>query len=192
MKEILVKAGEVKRARKVARIGAIAFALLTALFTVAGCSRIGSGALAQSEEFLRIHIRANSNSAADQEVKYAVKEEVVEFLTPRLTDAGGKDEAQKIVEESLPKIVEIAENTLIKNGFTYGARAGVKNEKFPTRKYEDVTLSSGFYDALIIELGSGEGDNWWCVAYPPLCFSGQGENYVYKSKLAEIWGKIFG
>ena len=59
-------------------------------------------------------------------------------------------------------------------------------EEFPTRVYGGLTLENGFYDALIIELGSGKGDNWWCVVYPPLCFSGEGTNYVYKSKLKQI------
>ena len=54
------------------------------------------------------------------------------------------------------------------------------------KRYGDFTLEQGFYDALIIELGSGKGDNWWCVVYPPLCFTGKGANYVYKSKILEI------
>ena len=177
-----------KTVKWVSRIGAVIFALMTVFFTAVGCT----GKATPQEEYLRIHIRANSNAEKDQAVKYAVRDEVVNFLTPLLSGVSERDKAQDLIEESLDKIVIIAEETLKENGFNYGARAGVKNEKFPTRKYEDITLSAGFYDALIIELGSGSGDNWWCVAYPPLCFSGSGENYVYKSKLAEVWGKIFG
>ncbi len=64
------------------------------------------------------------------------------------------------------------------------------------RKYGDLTLEAGFYDALIIELGGGEGDNWWCVVYPPLCFMGKGEgDFRYASKIVEmieIWRDRYG
>ena len=65
-------------------------------------------------------------------------------------------------------------------------------ERFPTRVYEGVTLAAGVYDALILELGSGEGDNWWCVVYPPLCFTGGSVNVVYRSKIAQIIRQFFG
>ena len=61
----------------------------------------------------------------------------------------------------------------------------IRNEKFPTRVYGDLTLESGYYDAVIVELGKAEGANWWCVVYPPLCFS-SGENIEYRSKIADI------
>ena len=79
------------------------------------------------------------------------------------------------------------------NGFSYTARAEVRREEFPTRVYEDVTLEAGMYDALIVELGTGEGANWWCVLYPPMCFSGEatGENIVFRSRIAEIIRSFF-
>lgn len=70
--------------------------------------------------------------------------------------------------------------------FSYRSKASVREEEFPTRVYEDLTLDAGYYDALILELGSGKGDNWWCVVYPPLCFTGGECGYVYKSKILEI------
>ena len=85
-----------------------------------------------------------------------------------------------------------ADKILREHGFTYGARASLRQEEFPTRVYEDITLSAGVYDALILELGTGEGDNWWCVVYPPLCFAGGNGNVVYKSKIAEIIRNFFG
>ena len=57
-------------------------------------------------------------------------------------------------------------------GFTYRSSVKLAVERFPTRTYGDLTLGEGYYDALIVNLGSGEGDNWWCVVYPPLCFLG--------------------
>ena len=80
---------------------------------------------------------------------------------------------------------------LKKNGKNYVCTAQIKTEEFPTRVYEDLTLERGFYDALILNLGSGKGDNWWCVVYPPLCFVGEGTGYVYKSKLLAIINSFY-
>jgi stage II sporulation protein R len=83
---------------------------------------------------------------------------------------------------------------LLQKGYSYGARASVRRERFPTRVYGEYVLERGEYLALIVELGKGEGDNWWCVVYPPLCFVGDsGAKLVYKSKIAEIierWKKL--
>lgn len=141
-------------------------------------------------EFLRVHIRANSNSDEDQSVKYIVKNAVVEYLTPILAQCESKEESMSAVRSHLSEISLVATKTLRANGKIYTARAKLCQEEFPTRNYGDVTLASGVYDALIVELGSGEGDNWWCVVYPPLCFVGNESNgsnsIVYKSKIAEI------
>lgn len=141
-------------------------------------------------DFLRIHIRADSNGKADQDVKYKVKSAVVDYLTPYLTSATSKQKAMEIVKNHLADIEQVCDKVLAANGFTYTSHAKLTAEQFPDRSYGDVTLSSGVYDALIIELGSGSGDNWWCVVYPPLCFVGGESNgtnqIVYKSKLLEI------
>jgi stage II sporulation protein R len=75
---------------------------------------------------------------------------------------------------------------LKENGFTYTSRASIRQEEFPTRTYGDFTLESGVYDALIVELGTGEGDNWWCVIYPPLCFTAGNGNVTYISAIQQI------
>ena len=145
---------------------------------------------AYKTEYLRIHIRANSNAEEDQTVKYKVKDGIVEFLTPLLAECKTKTAAEKTINDHLKEIEEIADAVLIENGYTYGSSAKIKSELFPTRVYEKITLESGYYDALIINLGDGAGDNWWCVVYPPLCFVGSG-NYVYKSKIKEIIDGFF-
>lgn len=141
-------------------------------------------------DFLRIHIRADSNNTADQNVKYEVKNAVVDFLTPYLANATSKQKAMSIVKSRLKDIEEVCDKVLAQNGFTYSSHAKLTEEQFPDRAYGDVTLAAGVYDALIIELGSGSGNNWWCVVYPPLCFVGGESNgtnqIVYKSKLQEI------
>lgn len=142
--------------------------------------------------YLRVHIRANSNSAEDQEVKYKVRDEVVKFLTPIVAECETKEEAIKKINDNLDGAARVADETLKKYGYTYGARASIRQEEFPTRVYENATLAAGVYDALILELGTGKGDNWWCVVYPPLCFGGGSCKIEYKSKIAEIIKKFFG
>ena len=142
-------------------------------------------------EYLRIHVRADSNEQADQNVKYLVKDEIVRFLTPVLSECDTKLKAESVLNKNLKNIESVANDVLIKNGFSYTSSANLSEEEFPTRVYNGVTLSSGYYDALIINLGSGQGDNWWCVVYPPLCFVGEGVGYQYKSKLLAIINEFF-
>ena len=139
----------------------------------------------QSVEYLRIHIRANSNSQIDQSVKYSVKEAIVNYLTPYVANCKDKKSAIKTLNEQKSKLEEVADNILYQNGFNYKSKVAVRNELFPTRVYGDFTLEEGFYDALIVNLGEAQGDNWWCVVYPPLCFTAS-SNVKYKSKILEI------
>lgn len=137
-------------------------------------------------EVLRLHIRANSNQSVDQQVKLVVRDRIIEYLSD--LGANSVSEAKKLVIDRSERITRIATETLASNGMSYGARTILKNEYFPTRTYGDVTLESGYYDALIIELGSGKGDNWWCVIYPPLCYLEGGGSVRYKSVVKEWLG----
>jgi len=146
-------------------------------------------------DFLRLHIRANSNLAIDQNVKYEVKAKVVEYLTPIFSDVKNKAEAVELVEKHSLHLKQLCDNVLNKNGFNYYSNVKINNEYFPTRTYNNTTLESGYYDAVIIELGEAEGDNWWCVMYPPLCFVNNFENNMqikYKSKIGEWLNSLFG
>ena len=143
------------------------------------------------EGYLRIHIRANSNMNIDQDVKYKVKEEIVNYLTPKVSNCKSANEAMSVVNNNLKEISSVATNVLKNNGFNYSASAVLKDEYFPTRNYGDFVLEDGYYDALIVNLGDGAGENWWCVVYPPLCFMSDGEGKVeYKSLFKEIIEKI--
>lgn len=141
-------------------------------------------------DYLRIHVRANSNSAEDQQVKYEVKDEVVKFITPFVKECVDKERAIEVMNELLPEIEKVCDKALRERGYTYGARAQIRDEKFPTRVYGDLTLDEGVYDALIIELGTGTGDNWWCVIYPPLCFTSASADVEYRSIIADIINKF--
>lgn len=161
--------------------------ILAAVGGVFGRNAGGSGS--NCGEYLRIHIRANSNSEEDQAVKYLVRDKIVEYLTPVVAECHTKSEAVAKISTQINAISAVASSVLRENGYFYGGKASVREEEFPTRIYDELTLPTGLYDALIIELGEGKGDNWWCVVYPPLCFSGgkvTAGNVVYKSKIAEI------
>ena len=135
-------------------------------------------------ELLRLHIRANSNSESDQSVKLKVRDAVNAYIE-RNIHKSTFDEAYKEIGENLTNLSDIATKVLAVNGFSYVARARLANEYFPSRMYKDVVVPEGYYDALIIELGKAEGDNWWCVVYPPLCY---GDDFKYKSFFAELFG----
>lgn len=150
----------------------------------------------QKEEnsYIRIHIRANSNSDYDQNIKYKVKDKVVEAITPLAQEIKSLEDMYSLLDSNLQNIKAIVDKFLLTQGVTYVSNIRLNKEEFPTRSYEELTLQAGVYDALIIELGSGEGDNWWCVAYPPLCFIGEDtgtEEIIYKSKFKEFFDKIF-
>ena len=147
---------------------------------------VGTDCNAVYSEYFRIHIRANSNEAEEQMVKYAVRDEVVKLLTPIAATSENKAEAMAQVRSVLPQIEQAAISVLQQKGFPYGARAEVRKELFPTRVYGDERLPQGEYDALLVILGEGQGQNWWCVVYPPLCFTGAtAENVQYKSLILE-------
>lgn len=148
----------------------------------------------QRHEYLRLHIRANSNLKVDQDVKYEIKDKVVEFLTPLFCEVDSKNEAISLVEKTKKDLVLCCENVLNKKGFDYSVNIKINNEYFPTRKYDNTTLEAGYYDAVIIELGQAKGDNWWCVMYPPLCFVNKNKNGTqikFESKIKNWIKSIF-
>ena len=148
---------------------------------------LGSNTEKPKEEYLRIHIRANSDSAADQQVKYLVRDGIVAYLTPIVAACDTKKALQNALESRISDMQAVADNTLSLYGFTYTSRVEITAENFPTRIYDGLTLEGGVYDAIMVYLGDGNGANWWCVAYPPLCFTGEnGNGFKYKSRIVEI------
>ena len=156
---------------------------------------LGANANKTKEEYLRIHIRANSNEEQDQGVKYAVRDVLLDYLTPLIAECKSKKALQNTLKQHIVEIESVADGVLLSKGFDYKSKVEITAEEFPTRVYQDLTLTAGYYDAIIVNLGSGEGNNWWCVAYPPLCFTGEESgNFKYKSKIAEIiseWRKMW-
>lgn len=143
------------------------------------------------EDYIRIHIRADSNEEDAQSVKLLVRDEIVAYLTKEASGVSSKSEMKGLIINKLDYLTELANNVLRQNGFAYTAEATLGKENFPTKSYGELTLPEGEYEALIIKLGKGEGDNWWCVAYPPLCFiasEDKGEDGIeYKSVIKEFF-----
>ena len=175
----------------------VCFMVLISIFSLVGCGLKGNESIEtlNASEYLRIHIRANSNSMEDQNVKYLVKDKVVEYLTPIIANSTDKLDMQNTISKNLQNIENVADSVLRENGFEYSSNAYFNNEFFPTRTYGNTTLEADYYDAIIVELGSASGNNWWCVVYPPLCFLNAEEtstaSFKYKSLIKELIDKFF-
>lgn len=118
----------------------------------------------------RLHVIANSDSNEDQNLKYIVRDKVLEYISSISNSSMTKDEVIALANENINEIQKIAENTIHENGYNYSVKLNIGNFSFPTKKYGDITFPAGFYDALKIEIGEAKGHNWWCVMFPPLCF----------------------
>ncbi|MBQ7885061.1 MAG: stage II sporulation protein R [Clostridia bacterium] len=166
--------------KKLAVLGAVIIIVLVII--------LGTTYKQTSTDYLRIHIRANSNLEVDQAVKYKIKDQVVLTLTPLVANCDSFDSVKSVMANNLALIDGVANRVLRENGFSYTAKSKLCEEEFPTRAYGEFVLEAGFYDAIIVELGKAEGDNWWCVVYPPLCFvnSGAGNNVVYRSRIWDL------
>lgn len=170
-------------------------AILLVIVLLGICSNFAQGVESVDlSNLLRIHIRANSNEILDQNVKYKIKDSFVEFLTPLVADCDTKQKAIDLINKNSSQLKKIADDILKQNNFDYTSNIKISKEQFPTRVYGDYTIPSGIYDAIIVELGTGDGNNWWCVIYPPLCFtnfSTNSQNIVYRSKIMDIINKFF-
>jgi len=124
-----------------------------------------------SGKLIRLHIVANSDSPQDQTLKLKVRDEVIKNLSPKLETLKDIDEVRTVINENLPYIETIAQNIVDTQGMIYKVDAVLENHNFPTKMYGNLTLPAGTYQALNINIGKAEGKNWWCVMFPPLCFT---------------------
>lgn len=132
---------------------------------------IGFGAKCSEirNDVIRLHILANSDSEADQQVKLKVRDALLGSGEALFSGAADVDNAADILAGCSEHLTRIAEDVLLENGFDYGVKIYLVKEFFSTRSYEDFTLPAGRYLAVKVILGKGEGHNWWCVMFPPLC-----------------------
>ncbi len=160
-----------------------------------------------SEKLVRLHVIAASDEPAEQELKLRVRDAVLEYLTPLLDEAESSEDAQSVISESLGSIQQAASRC------AEGRRVRVTlgSEYYPTREYEGFTLPAGRYRSLRVILGEGEGHNWWCVVFPPLCVSAAGQSAALDAmsesdrelitetggcelrfRIVELWGELLG
>ena len=123
-----------------------------------------------SNSVFRLHVLANSDSSEDQNLKYKVRDKLISYMNTICSATTSKKEAIYIAQNHLNDFQKIAEQTISENGYTYPIKVEIGNFDFPTKTYGDISLPAGSYDALRVEIGKAQGQNWWCVMFPPLCF----------------------
>lgn len=174
--------------KKIAVLFLLAVACVFVFFLV-GCKQKFN-----TEDYIRLHIRADSNEQEAQNVKLKVRDEIVGYLSAKSNEINSREEMLDFLVEQIPEIERRANSILASNGFDYGCKAKIVREDFPKKQYGDLTFPEGNYLALILELGKAEGQNWWCVAYPPLCFVAseetEGDKVEYRSIIADFFNKL--
>lgn len=167
-----------------------------------------------ADSVLRLHVLANSDSDADQTLKLKVRDRVLEEAELILSDHSSVKEAERVLKGNLDRLAQAGAEIVAEEGYDYSVSAEVRETWFPTKEYDDFSLPAGQYQALRIVIGEGEGQNWWCVVFPPLCLgsvsesvqetalhagmdeqqvallTGESEGYVVKFKALELWEKL--
>lgn len=123
-----------------------------------------------SKSVFRLHVIANSDSDEDQSLKLQVRDKLLDYMNSITANVSSKDDAIKIAQDHQKDFQIIAEQTILDKGYSYPVTVEIGNYEFPTKHYGDITLPSGYYDALRVKIGNACGHNWWCVMFPPLCF----------------------
>lgn len=136
-----------------------------------------------SNDFLRLHIVANSDSTSDQIIKYKIRDEIINYLTPQFKNIKTKNEALETLKSEKENINNLAYQIAKENNCNLPISVSIGNFYFPTKKYSEFTLPEGNYDGLKIDIGNAKGQNWWCVIYPSLCIiDSQNFNFSNYSK----------
>ncbi|MEG1879092.1 MAG: stage II sporulation protein R [Pseudoflavonifractor sp.] len=184
-----------------------------ALASLMGAS-LGQSRAALAEKVIRLHVVANSDSAADQAVKLLVRDRILAESGDLFAPGGTPAEAEEKIKGALPRLAAAGAEVLGENGKTYPVTASLEHHVwFPTKTYKDFALPAGDYTALRLVLGEGEGQNWWCVVFPPLCLgsvteeiaqtggfspdeialiTGETQGYVIKFKALELLDQWMG
>lgn len=167
-----------------------------------------------ADSVLRLHVLANSDSESDQALKLKVRDRVLAEAESILPEEISREEAEQMLQDNLFRLAAAGAEVVAQEGYDYPVSAELKETWFPTKEYEDFALPAGQYQALRIVIGEGEGQNWWCVVFPPLCLgsvsesaqktaleagmgerqvallTGESEGYIIKFKALEIWEQI--
>ncbi|MGY0374332.1 stage II sporulation protein R [Clostridium sp. JNZ J1-5] len=155
------------------KIIAVMFFITIVLGIILGVSYIKADASQKTiaNKLIRFHVIANSDTTEDQALKLKVRDEILAYMAPKLKESKSIEESRKIIGENNEVIKEIAKKVIKKNGYNYSVDAKLSHENFPVKSYGNITLPQGNYEAYRVIIGNGEGRNWWCVMFPPLCFT---------------------
>lgn len=140
------------------------------------------------ENAIRMRVIPNSNSEYDQQIKAKVKEILQTTTYELLKDTKGSEEAEKIIQANLSLIDNRINDLLVKENYNLGYEINFGLNYFPNKEFKGVTYKEGYYNSLLVTLGSGEGDNWWCVLFPPMCLieAEESEEVEYKFFIQEL------
>ena len=137
-------------------------------------------------KLLRLHVIANSDSTADQELKFIVRDRVLALADEYSALAQTPEQAREIIRKNLSTIEKAAQKEVYSCGYSYPVKAELTNMYFNTRNYDTFSLPAGYYDAFRIIIGNGQGRNWWCVMFPPLCISAAQEDFLTAAEEAGL------
>ena len=126
------------------------------------------------DKVIRLHVLANSDSDEDQNLKLKVRDEVLFAMGDKLSCEMSREDAESVIAEELDNIKITAEEKIRELGYSYSVNVSLGEEKYPEREYDELTLPAGRYTSLRVEIGKAQGQNWWCVVFPPLCLSAAG------------------
>lgn len=144
--------------------------LLILFFIVTAYSYATNISEGLSENIFRLHILANSDSEEDQTLKLKVRDSILEYMKTLTEDMSDKQAVIELSKQHMQDFQEIVEKVVRENGYNYSVNIEIGNFYFPTKYYGNISLPAGNYDALKIEIGEADGQNWWCSLFPPLCF----------------------
>ena len=152
------------------KITCILILLITLYIFVSAYNYVEAVSCDISNSVFRLHVIANSNSEEDQNLKYLVRDALLEYMNNLAANASSKEEVIEIASSHINDFKEIAKRVINENGYDYPVEIEIGNYSFPTKEYGDISLPTGYYDAMRVKIGSASGKNWWCVMFPPLCF----------------------
>lgn len=145
------------------------------------------------DDAIRIRIIPNSNSEYDQNIKYKVKETIENDMKNLLTNVKNIDDARNIIKNNLDGIQDNISKTLQKNDYDLPFNVNFGFNYFPKKEFKGIVYKEGYYESVVVTLGSGLGDNWWCVLFPPLCMieAEESTDLEYTTMVKSIIDKYF-
>lgn len=142
-----------------------------------------------TDSVVRFHVLANSDSEADQQLKLKVRDAVIEYLRQGMEDCTSREDAEKYLRGHISGINETARKVINEEGYEYDVKTELSEESYPVRYYANAVFPEGVYHSLRVIIGEGDGHNWWCVMYPPMCLSDQSVEYTDTSLLKDTLGE---